>query len=132
MENDESLAQPKLIYEHEPLECGNKQELSIVQQNHKTNRKMKTGKTRRGYGRINGKKESYKTNFSLLGANCNGILKKKASLLSTMSIFKPSIVTLQETKVRNSGRLKLKGYQIFENVRKDGTGGGLLTSADEI
>ena len=92
---------------------------------------MKTGKTRRGYGRKNGKKEAYKTNFSLLGANCNGILKKQASLLGTMSIFKPSIVTLQETKVRKSGRLKLKGYQIFENVRKDGNGGGLLTAADE-
>ena len=90
---------------------------------------MKTGKTRRGYGRKNGKKEAYKTNFSLLGANCNGILKKQASLLGTMSIFKPSIVTLQETKVRKSGRLKLKGYQIFENVRKDGNGGGLLTAA---
>jgi exonuclease III len=59
------------------------------------------------------------------------VLKEQASLPSTMSIFKPSIGTLQETKVRKSGRLKLKGYQIFENVRKDGNGGGLLTAADE-
>ena len=48
-----------------------------------------------------------------------------------MNTCKPSIVTLQETKVRKSGRLKLKGYQIFEKVRKDGIGGGLLTAADE-
>ena len=40
-----------------------------------------------------------------------------------MSTFLPSI--------RKTGRLKLKGYQIFENIRKDGNGGGLLTAADE-
>ena len=92
---------------------------------------MKTGKTRRGYGRKNGKLRNNKTNFSLLGVNCNGILNKQASLLNSMNTFKPSIVTLQETKVRKSGRMKLKGYQIFEKVRKDGIGGGLLTAADE-
>ena len=129
MANDEPLAQPKPI--HEPLECGSQQELTLVHQKHKSHRNIKTGKTKRGYGRKNGKLRNNKTNFSLLGVNCNGILNKQASLLNSTNTFKPSIVTLQETKVRKSGRLKLKGYQIFEKVRKDGIGGGLLTAADE-
>ena len=53
------------------------------------------------------------------------------SLKSTMMSFQPSIVTLQETKTRKSGSLKLKGFQIFEKIRKGGNGGGLLTMADE-
>ena len=48
-----------------------------------------------------------------------------------MMTFKPSILTLQETKVRKQGTIKIKGYQIFEKIRKAGNGGGLLTAADE-
>ena len=56
---------------------------------------------------------------------------KQDSLINTMNTFQPSIVTLQETKARKNGSLKLKGYQIFEKIRKGGNGGGLLTAADE-
>ena len=42
-------------------------------------------------------------------------------------------MTLQETKVKNKGSIKVKGYQIFEKTRngKGGGGVGLLTAVDE-
>ena len=97
-----------------------------IEVNHKTN-----NKTRRGYGKKNKIRKSEKIGLSLLGINCNGIICKQDSLFSVLSLFEPSILTLQETKVRKTGRIKLKGYQIFEKVRKDGNGGGLLTASHE-
>ena len=69
--------------------------------------------------------------FSILGSNCNGIKNKQESLKNSINVFKPSIVTLQETKARKTGSVKLKGYQVFEKIRSGGSGGGLLTAIDE-
>ena len=40
-------------------------------------------------------------------------------------------MTIQESKVRKVGSIKLKGYQIFENIRIGVGGGGLLTAVDQ-
>ena len=40
-------------------------------------------------------------------------------------------MTLQETKSRKLGTVRLKGYQIFEKIRTGGCGVGLLTAVDE-
>ena len=69
--------------------------------------------------------------FSILGSNCNGIKNKQESLKNSINVFKPSIVTLQETKARKTGSVKLKGYQVFEKIRSGGSGGGLLTAIDK-
>ena len=37
---------------------------------------------------------------------------------------------MQETKTGKAGLIKIQGYQIFEQVRKDNKGGGLLTAVD--
>ena len=88
-------------------------------------------KTRRGNWKKKSNTKLQEIQFSLLGNNCNGIVNKQDSLKETMMTFKPSILTLQETKVRKHGTLKIKGYQMFEKIRKDGNGGGLLTAANE-
>ena len=88
-------------------------------------------KTRRGNWKKKSNTKLKEIQFSLLGNNCNGIVNKQDSLKETMMTFKPSILTLQETKVRKHGTLKIKGYQMFEKIRKDGNGGGLLTAANE-
>ena len=89
---------------------------------------LKVKKTRRGWG---AKKSRKQINFSILGNNSNGIKAKKDSLINTLNFFnRPSCVLLQETKLRFPGSLKIKGYQIFEKIRK-GLGGGLLTAIDE-
>ena len=94
--------------------------------------------TRRGYGikRNKGNKETKGNkgnnwkDFCLLGSNANGIQAKKESLQKNVNLFKPSAITLQETKLRKVGSFKIPGYQIFEKVRS-GFGGGLLTAVDE-
>ena len=40
-------------------------------------------------------------------------------------------MTLQETKARKLGSIHVEGYQIFENIRVGGNGGGLLTAVDQ-
>ena len=93
----------------------------------------KKGKTRRGYGKKNNKenKKGFKNiEFSILGTNANGILGKQESFKNTINNFKPSVITVQESKAKRMGTIKLKGYQIFEKLRSSGQGGGLLTAVD--
>ena len=44
--------------------------------------------------------------------------------------FKPLVITVQETFARKKGLFKIQGYQIFERVRENKSGGGLLTAVD--
>ena len=53
-------------------------------------------------------------NLSILGININGVHSKMASLKSTLSDLKPLVVCIQETKMKNSGFLKIKGYTFME------------------
>ena len=93
---------------------------------------QKKGKTKRGYGKKNIRKQSInKVNLSIIGTNAAGIKSKIDSFFSVINIHKPSIVTVQETKNTRSGLFKLPGYQTFEKVRKNKRGGGLLTAVDE-
>ena len=63
-----------------------------------------------------------------MGTNANGLKAKKASLENTINFFSaPSVITIQETKLRQNGIIKLDGYQIFE-MHREGLGGGLLTA----
>ena len=94
------------------------------------NKRYKNMKTRRGYGKKNIKKGIKRTSFSIMGSNSNGIMGKKESLFKNINHFQPTIITLQETKLRVQGLIKINGYQVFEKVRK-GYGGGLLTAVDE-
>ena len=63
-----------------------------------------------------------------MGNNCFGLKAKKKSLLQAIKAFNfPSFITLQETKMRKMGSMKINEYQIFEKVRPS-FGGGLLTA----
>ena len=112
-----------------------KDKTNIANQTRK--RKLQTNnknKTRRGYGRKNKKQNINKdihTHLSILGTNANGLIGKQESLKNNINHFKPSIITVQETKVKRLGSIRLKGYQIFETLREGGLGGGLLTAVDE-
>ena len=94
---------------------------------------QKIEKTRRGYGRknrIKNKNGLKNIEFNILSSNANGIQAKKESLLKNINVFQPTVITLQETKLRRLGTFKLPGYQVFEKVRS-GFGGGLLTAVNE-
>ena len=92
-----------------------------------------TVKTRRGYGRKNGKrnKKGKELCFSLIGTNAAGLNPKRESFYNLINKFLPSVVTIQETKLTKTGLVKIPGYQIFEKIRKNKKGGGLLTAADD-
>ena len=92
--------------------------------------KKKLIPTRRGRGGRGNKWGDIQIhNFSIMGTNSNGLKAKKNSLVNTVNFFNgPSVLTVQETKLRQNGIIKLDGYQIFE-MHRTGLGGGLLTAA---
>ena len=84
-------------------------------------------KTRRGLGKKNIRKSN---KFTIVGTNADGISTKKESFLNLIQNEKPSCFMVQETKLKKIGQLKVKGYQLFESVRKDRNGGGLVIGID--
>ena len=131
--DDESMDDTanKSLEHAKPLEKDRKheQKSGIVE----ANKGCPNKRTRRGYGKKNKRKINKgikKVKFSLLGTNANGILGKQDSLDSLLNKFRPNVITTQETKLGKKGMIKLKGYQIFEQVRQGGQGGGLLTAVD--
>ena len=92
----------------------------------------KINKKRRGYGNKNRRKNMVKNiNLSIAGENAAGFTSKKESLFNLINLLNPSIITIQETKHKKMGILKLPGYQNFEKIRNGKAGGGLLTSVLE-
>ena len=139
LEHDQPMDEP-----NEPLECAltlgkqpngkwqNKQ--PAVDNKKKIEKKIEKPKTKRGYGKKNERKQRKgikDIKFCLLGTNSNGLLGKQESLKSAINSFKPSVITIQESKLTRKGLIKLKGYQLFEKLRPGGQGGGLLTAVDE-
>ena len=64
----------------------------------------------------------------ILGGNAAGLLNKKNSFLRNLSIFKPAAYLIQETKVNRKNQVLVDDYVIFEHVRKNNVGGGVLTA----
>ena len=82
-------------------------------------------KTRRGIS----KRKNKNLGFTIIGTNSNGLSGKVDSLYNTVKHFKPSCITIQETKLR-SKKFEIPGYQVFLKNRP-GLGGGLLTAVEE-
>ena len=75
-------------------------------------------------------KENKVTNkvLTIFGANANGILGKKDSLISNIHQLQPAVIFIQESKVSRKGQLKIQNYDIFEVIRPNcPTGGSILT-----
>ena len=66
--------------------------------------------------------------MNILGNNAAGILNKLDSLKQNIQTFCPGVYFIQETKSRRKGQIKLDDYVVFEYIRKDKGGGGLLTA----
>ena len=64
----------------------------------------------------------------ILGNNAAGILNKVESFKQNIKTFLPGAYLVQETKSRRKGQIKLENYVIFEYIRKNKGGGGLLTA----
>ena len=62
-----------------------------------------------------------------MGCNAAGLLNKLESLKRNVQIFNPGVIFIQESKTKRRNQVKLGDYVIFEKIRKQGGGGGLLT-----
>ena len=49
-------------------------------------------------------------------------------MFNLVNIIKPSIITIQESKMRMKRKITLPGYQLYEKVRTDKAGGGIITA----
>ena len=64
----------------------------------------------------------------ILGANSAGLFNKKESFLRNISLFKPGVFFIQESKARIKNKFAINDYITFEHIRKNVGGGGLLTA----
>ena len=56
-------------------------------------------------------------NFLIVGANANGINAKKETFFNMINQLNPSVITIQETKMRKVGQIRIPGFQNFEKIR---------------
>ena len=64
----------------------------------------------------------------ILGGNAAGLSNKKESFLRNISIFKPTVYFIQETKVTKKNKIQVEDYTMFEHIRSKTSGGGILTA----
>ena len=65
--------------------------------------------------------------LTIIGNNIAGLTSKKESLINLVNTVKPAVGMFQETKLYKKGQLKLENYCIFESIRGEKQGGGLMT-----
>ena len=113
------------------------QELPIQSQRLPSSSKKRPKKlaVKRGGRRISLKKKKKnlnnvrkENNMYILGANSAGLFNKLESLRRNVSLFSPGVIFIQESKARKKNKLKLDDYTVFEHIRKNSGGGGLLTA----
>ena len=52
---------------------------------------------------------------------------KLESLKRVIEVFQPGVIMLQESKMKKQGKIKLKEFVVFEKLRDDNEGGGLMS-----
>ena len=85
-------------------------------------------KIRRGRGVRKSTLHSNMTNLSIIGNNTAGLTGKLDSLKRLIQVFNPAVILLQETKYKTKGKLRLEGFEIFEQLRENNNEGGGLMS----
>ena len=90
----------------------------------KKNKKLKfviNKKTRRGKRKSS---KSFEKSLRFMGVNCAGLKSKLLTLKKVLNELQPSVFFMEETKYKETGKLKLENYIIFESVRENGAAGG--------
>ena len=75
--------------------------------------------------------KDFNKSMRFLGVNAAGIRSKFNTFKKVITELKPSVFFLEETKVKDVGKIKLENYIIFELVRQDRGGGGLALGCDK-
>ena len=61
-----------------------------------------------------------------MGVNCAGLRSKLVTFRKVMTELNPSVFFVQETKLKEQGKIRLNDYTIFEKLRKTRKNGGGL------
>ena len=101
--------------------------------NFKTKKHLKISGKKARRGRRKSKK-NVSTTLRFLGVNAAGLRSKLLTFKKVLSELKPSVFFIEETKYKDTGKLKLENYVVYELVRKsrDGGGGLALGCAKEL
>ena len=81
---------------------------------------------RRGRGESKKLNNLKNINLTLIGNNTAGLTGKLDSLKRLIQVRTPGVVMLQETKRKKEGKVKLPGFTVFEKLRENNEGGGLM------
>ena len=71
-------------------------------------------------------KITIKKHVRFLGVNAAGIGSKLTSFKNTLNVLKPEVFFIEETKMKDEGKIEIEDYDLFELVRKSRDGGGGL------
>ena len=80
-------------------------------------------KTKHRRGRRTNAK-SFSKSIRFLGVNAAGIRSKLFTFKKVLNDLKPSVFFIEETKLKDTGRIKLENYVIFEKPRRTQNNGG--------
>ena len=62
----------------------------------------------------------------ICGTNANGIKSKKESFKNLLNNKEPHVFMIQETKLSRENQIQCENYEVFERVRKNKKGGGIM------
>lgn len=68
----------------------------------------------------------FKKHVRFLGVNAAGIGSKITSFKNTLNVLKPEVFFIEETKMKDEGKIEMENYDVFELVRESRDGGGGL------
>ena len=71
-------------------------------------------------------KITIKKHVRFLGVNAAGIGSKLTSFKNTLNVLRPEVFFIEETKMKDEGKIQIEDYDLFELVRKSRDGGGGL------
>jgi len=93
----------------------------------KTKKKHKTQKNNKT-NTVNSEKQ---VDLNMFSANADGLQGKTESLKQELKETDAAIFSIQETKFRKPGRLKIDKYTVFEAIRKNKEKGGTMLGVKE-
>ena len=99
-----------------------------IKTNLRKNIKISAKRGRRGKRK---RVQNISKSLRFLGVNSAGLRSKLFTFKKIISELKPSVFFCEETKFKDTGKLKIDNYVIFELVRKNRDGGGLALGCDK-
>ena len=71
-------------------------------------------------------KRNFEHFLRFLGINAAGLASKIMTFKKVVNELSPAVFLIEETKFKNEGKLKIENYHIFERIRRNRDGGGLV------